>query len=98
MSDETRDSPDSTDPSREAGDPSPETVVETASEAAEGLVLDRYKQSQLRDFDVTVSFEDGVLEVDVYVNPPADADHDPEVVADEAARTAREAVDELFGE
>ncbi len=77
-------------------EPTAETVVETASAAAEGLVLDRYKQSALRDFDVTVTFEDGVLDVDVYVNPPADAANDAERVADEAARAARDAVDELF--
>jgi len=77
-------------------EPTAEMVVETASAAAEGLVLDRYKQSALRDFDVTVTFEDGVLDVDVYVNPPADAAADAEAVADEAARAARDAVDELF--
>ena len=79
-------------------EPSDETVVATASEAAEGVVLSRYRQADLRDFDVTVSFEDGVLEVDVYVNPPADAEADAEAVADEAARAARDAVDELFEE
>ncbi|MFC7136119.1 DUF3194 domain-containing protein [Halobaculum litoreum] len=77
-------------------EPTDEAVVETASDAAEGLVLDRYRQSQLRDFDVTVTFEDGVLGVDVYVNPPADSDVDAERVADEAARAARDAVDDLF--
>ncbi|GAA0232663.1 DUF3194 domain-containing protein [Halobaculum roseum] len=78
-------------------EPTDEEVVETASEAAEGVVLARYRQSDLRDFDVTVSFEDGVLDVDVYVNPPADAEADADEVADEAARAARDAVDELFG-
>lgn len=77
-------------------DPTDEEVVETASAAAEGVVLDRYKQSALRDFDVTVTFENGVLDVDVYVNPPADAADDAETVADEAARAARDAVDDLF--
>ncbi|MFC7071113.1 DUF3194 domain-containing protein [Halobaculum lipolyticum] len=84
--------------SDDAPDPSDEEVVRAASEAAEGLVLDRYRQSELRDVDVTVTFEDGVLDVDVYVNPPADSDLDAEAVADEAARAARDAVDELFGE
>jgi hypothetical protein len=82
----------------DALDPTDQEVVETASAAAEGLLLDRYKQSDLRDFDVTVTFEDGVLDVDVYVNPPEDATHDADEVADEAARAARDAVDELFGE
>jgi len=73
-----------------------EEVVQTAAEAAEGLIFSRYKQSSVKDFDVTVTFEDGVLDVDVYVNPPEDADPDAEEVADEAARAAQDAVDELF--
>ncbi|SFR36952.1 DUF3194 domain-containing protein [Halogeometricum limi] len=77
-------------------EPTDETVVETAAEAAEGVIFARYKQSQVKDFDVTVTFEDGVLEVDVYVNAPDEAEADAEAVADEAARAAREAVDELF--
>ena len=76
--------------------PSDETVVQTAAEAAEGVILAHYKQSELTDFDVTVTFEDGVLDVDIYVNAPDDADEDEQAVADEAARTARDAVDELF--
>ncbi|MFB6193902.1 MAG: DUF3194 domain-containing protein [Halobaculum sp.] len=84
-------------------DPSDEEVVRVASEAAEGLVLDRYKQSQLRDVDVTVRFEEGVLEVDVYVNPPPEADRaadspPADEVANDAARAARDAVDALFDE
>ncbi|WP_277554155.1 DUF3194 domain-containing protein [Halobaculum limi] len=82
--------------SEERPDPTDEEVVQTASEAAEGLVLDRYKQSELRDFDVTVTFVDGVLDVDVYINPPEDAAADAQQVADEAARAARDAVDDLF--
>ncbi len=78
-------------------EPSDETVVQTASDAAEGLIFSRYKQSDVRDCDVTVTFEDGVLEVDVYLNAPED-EADPEQVADDAALAAREAVDELFGE
>jgi hypothetical protein len=78
--------------------PDDETVVETAAEAAEGLVFSRYRQSTVCDLDVTVTFEDGVLDVDVYLHVPedADADADPEAVADEAARAARDAVDDLF--
>ncbi|SEK35996.1 DUF3194 domain-containing protein [Haloferax larsenii] len=75
--------------------PSDEEVVETAAEAAEGLIFDRFKQSRVKDFDVTVTFEDGVLEVDVYINAPDDAEN-AAAVADEAAKTAQEAVDELF--
>jgi hypothetical protein len=81
------------------GDPTDEEVVQTAAEAAEGVVFARYKQSAVDDLDVTVTFEDGVLEVDVYLNAPVTDDGtDAETVADEAARTARDAVDDLFGE
>jgi hypothetical protein len=72
--------------------PTDEEVVQTAAEAAEGVIFAHYKQSDVRDFDVTVTFEAGVLEVDVYLNAPGDAD----AVADEAAQTARDAVDDLF--
>ena len=78
-------------------EPSDERVVETASNAAEEVIFSRYKQSAVRDFDVTVTFEEGVLEVDVYLNAPEN-EADPERVADDAALAAREAVDELFGE
>jgi hypothetical protein len=76
--------------------PSDEEVVRAASAAAEGVILDAYKQSELTDVDVTVEFEDGVLDVDVYVNPPEDATSDPDAVADEAALAAGDAVDDLF--
>ena len=79
-------------------EPTDEEVVEAASEAAEGLILDRYKQSDVTDMDVTVRFEDGVLDVDVYVNPPEEAEGDPDAVAEEAVAAATEAVDELFEE
>jgi len=74
------------------GEPTAEQVVETASDAAEGLVFSRYAQSDVRDLDVTVTFEEGVLDVDVYL----DAEENAAQVADEAARAARSAVDELF--
>ncbi|MFD1684389.1 DUF3194 domain-containing protein [Halobellus litoreus] len=76
--------------------PTDEEVVQTAAEAAEGVIFAHYKQSELTDFDVTVTFEEGVLDVDVYVNAPDDAETDADEVADEAARAAGEAVDELF--
>ncbi|GGM68560.1 putative amino acid-binding ACT domain protein [Halarchaeum rubridurum] len=72
-----------------------ETVVQTAAEAAEGYLFSRVKQSDVRDLDVAVTFEDGVLTMDVYVNAPA-ADVDEDELADEAARVGREAVDDLF--
>ncbi|WP_222919542.1 DUF3194 domain-containing protein [Natrinema sp. SYSU A 869] len=78
-------------------EPTDETVVQTASDAAEGVIFSQYKQSDVRDYDVTVVFEDGILEVDVYLNAPEDDDEaDPEQVADDAALAARHAVDELF--
>ncbi|MEY7850686.1 DUF3194 domain-containing protein [Natrarchaeobius sp. A-rgal3] len=78
-------------------EPTDEEVVQTASDAAEGVIFSRYKQSSVRDCDVTVSFEDGTLEVDVYINVPEDVDGaDPERVADDAALTAQQAVDDLF--
>jgi len=78
-------------------EPSDETVVQTAADAAEGVIFSQYKRSDVRDYDVTVVFEDGVLEVDVYLNAPEDKDEaDPEQVADDAALAARHAVDELF--
>jgi len=42
--------------------PTDEEVVETAAEAAEGLVLDRLRASDVDDLDITVTFEDGVLD------------------------------------
>ncbi|MFB6096819.1 MAG: DUF3194 domain-containing protein [Haloferacaceae archaeon] len=76
--------------------PTDEEVVQTAAEAAEGVVLDRYSQSDIRDLDVTVTFEDGVLDVDVYLNVPEDVGPPAEEVVDEAARAAGDAVDDLF--
>lgn len=76
--------------------PSDAEVVETAAEAAEGVVLANYRQSEVTDLDVTVTFEAGVLEVDVYLNVDDDAEPDPDAVVDEAARAAQDAVDELF--
>ncbi len=76
-------------------EPDAETVVRTAAEAAEDVVFSRYRRSAVRDLDVSVTFEAGVLEVDVYLDAP-DEGTDPERVADDAALAAREAVDELF--
>ena len=81
-------------PSPDDAGPTDEAVVEAASEAAEGLVLSRYKQSEVTDLDVTVRFEEGVLEVDVYLNAPDDPD--PEAVAEAAVEAAEAAVDDLF--
>ncbi len=90
------DGPGRPDRSETSHSPTDETVVEAASDAAEGVILSRYKQSELRDFDVTVRFEDGVLDVDVYVNPPEGAEIGAEEVAAEAVEAAEAAVDDLF--
>lgn len=84
------------EPSADPDDPTEESVVKTAAAAAEGVVFDRYDQSAVTDLDVTVTFEDGVLDVDVYLNAPADPD--PDAVAAAAAEAAGDAVDELFEE
>lgn len=77
--------------------PTDEEVVEAAAEAAEGLVFSRYATSDVADLDVTVTFEDGVLDVDVYLNAPTGPEYpDPEQVADDAALAAQAAVDDLF--
>jgi hypothetical protein len=75
--------------------PTDDEVVQTAAQAAEGVVFSRYGKSDVDDLDVTVTFEDGVLEVDVYLNAP-DARPDADRVADDAALAARAAVDDLF--
>ncbi|SNZ13484.1 Protein of unknown function [Natronoarchaeum philippinense] len=75
--------------------PSDEAVVQAAAEAAEGVIFARMKRSAVDDYDVRVTFEDGILEVDVYVEAP-DADADEDRIADDAALAARSAVDELF--
>jgi len=79
----------------ERDEPSDEAVVETAATAAENVVFSRYDTGTVEDIDVTVTFEDGVLDVAVYLNAP-DGRHDERQVADDAALAAQAAVDELF--
>jgi hypothetical protein len=81
-------------PTDEPEEPTDEAVVEAASDAAEGVILSRYKQSEVTDMDVTVRFESGTLEIDVYLNAPDEPD--PERVTTEAIEAAEAAVDELF--
>lgn len=85
----------------DGGGPADQEVVDAAAEAAEGVVFSRYRRTDVRDVDVSVSYEDGLLEVDVYLNvPDADegehVDEEAEQVADAAARAAVDAVDRLF--
>jgi hypothetical protein len=75
--------------------PTDDEVVETAAAAAEDVVFSRIDVAELEDIDVTVTFEDGVLDVDIYVNAP-DSGADERRVADDAALAARGAVDTLF--
>ena len=77
-------------------EPTDETVVQTAAEAAEGLVFARFANSAVKDLDITVGFDEGVLDVDVYLNTVDDTDEDPDAVAHEAIEAAEAAVDELF--
>jgi hypothetical protein len=70
-------------------------VVRTAAQAAEDVVFSRYDRTAVDDLDATVTFEDGLLEVDVYVD--AEGIEDVDRVADDAALAARAAVDELVG-
>jgi hypothetical protein len=74
---------------------SDETVVETAAAAGRDVVFSRFDRAAVEDIDVTVTFEDGVLEVDVYLNAP-DGRADPDRVADDAALAARGAVDDIL--
>jgi hypothetical protein len=76
-------------------DPSDSAVVKRAAQAAEDLVFSRLAHEDVRDLDVSVSFEAGVLEVDVYLNAPEAAESEA-TVADDAALAARAAADELL--
>jgi hypothetical protein len=81
--------------SPEGNRPDDEEIVQTAARAAEDVIFARFSRSDVRDFDVTVSFEDERLEVDVYLDAEGDQ-QDPEQVADDAVLAARNAVDELL--
>lgn len=76
-------------------EPTDADVVRAAADAAEELVFSRLDRSDVDDLDVTVTFDDRVLEVDVYLHAP-DATADAEQIADDAARAGRAAVDELL--
>jgi hypothetical protein len=70
-------------------------VVRTAADAAESVIFSRFDVDEVDDFDVTVTFADDVLKVDVYLNAP-DGRADADRVADDAALAARAAVDDLL--
>ncbi|MFW6384165.1 MAG: DUF3194 domain-containing protein [Halodesulfurarchaeum sp.] len=75
--------------------PDPETVVETASQAVHGYIFSRLSKSDVEDLDVTVSFEERVLEVDVSIVAPA-TDADLDQIVEDASRIAGEAVEDLL--
>lgn len=69
-----------------------EAVVEAAVSAAEDVILSRYSRSEIRDLDLSISFEEGHLDIDIYLDAPGDARR----VADDAALAARAAVDDIL--
>lgn len=75
------------------------TLVERASEAATDLIFSRYQASEIEDLDVTVSFEDEQLEVDVYFETGASSAAERErerQTADDAAMAAADAVEAVL--
>lgn len=84
------DTPDAGDGRADPGD---DEVVRAAAQAAEDVVFSRYDRAAVRDLDVTVTFDDGILEVDVYLDAEGG---DPDQVADDAALAARGAADDLL--
>jgi NADPH-dependent ferric siderophore reductase len=76
-------------------EPSDETVVQTAAEAAEEVIFERVDRDDLADYDVTVSFDAGRLDVDVYVHAP-ESPGSTEQLTEDAVFAARDAVDELL--
>lgn len=80
--------------SDEVTEPSDEEVVRAATEAAENVVFSRFDRAEVRDLDLTIRFEEGRLDVDVYLE--ADDERRTSRVADDAALAARGAVDDLF--
>lgn len=91
----SQDGPDDSEESGESDEPTGAEVVEAAADAAEGVVFSRIDSGDVADLDVSVTFEDGILEVDVYLHAP-DALVDEQQVADDAALAARVAVDDLL--
>ncbi|ERG99491.1 MAG: protein of unknown function (DUF3194) [Haloquadratum sp. J07HQX50] len=75
--------------------PTAETVVNTAAEAAEGVIFSRYRQSTVRDIDITVTFENQILDVDIYLNVPEEASPEADAVIEDAITAAESAVDDL---
>ncbi len=78
---------------------SDEKIVEQAAEAATEHVFSRYKRGEVADLDISVTFEDGVLSVDVLFQTTESTGTTPAEerrIADDAALAATAAVDELL--
>ena len=75
--------------------PTDSEVVETAAAAAKDVVFSRIDAGDVEDLDVAVTFEEGMLEVDIYLHAP-DALEDEQQVADDAALAARAAADDVL--
>lgn len=79
--------------------PSNDDIVATAATAAEEVITRRYHPSAVDDLDITVSFADETLSVDVYIDVGAetpDAEEREQDAVNEAVRAAGAAVDRLF--
>lgn len=79
--------------SRPEDDLSDEEIVEAASDAASEVVFSRLSVEAVHDLDIAVTYDEGVLEVDVYLHAPT---ADSATIADDAALAAQQAVDDLL--
>lgn len=70
-------------------------AAEVAHSAAVEVILSEYGRDEIEDLDVTASFDDGELTLDVYLLVP---DADTADVVTEAIEAGTAAVDELFEE
>lgn len=78
------------------GDQDDKAAVRAAAEAAESLIFSRFSPSEVSDYDVTVRFEAGVLEVEVVLEVPDATEDEQQRAADDAALAAREAADRVI--
>ncbi len=67
-------------------------VAELAADAALDVIFSRCDQAAITDVDVSVTFEEQLLEIDVYLEGPSNA----EQIADDAALAARAAADDYL--
>ncbi|MFB6253326.1 MAG: DUF3194 domain-containing protein [Halobacteriaceae archaeon] len=75
--------------------PEDEEIVETATDAAQDVIFSRLRTSTIEDYDLTVTYEDGILNVDIYLNAP-ESGKDTQQIVDDAVLAAEAAVDDLF--